>query len=209
MKRKHHFSRKFIEHVTEQKSLYLFVAILYLVGVVFGAIIVNMMDMSQKTELVQYLHYFFRGLVQDDIADASIAFQHSIGDYFKMLALMWILGLSVIGIPVMLIYLFFKGLVTGFTIGFLINQLSWKGLWFAVASVLPINIIVIPVLFILSVAGIQFSLTIIKNRFLQNRGPIYPQFVSYSLLASILSICLLIVAVLEAYISPLLMKGVL
>jgi stage II sporulation protein M len=182
--------------------------VLFLVGVVFGAIIVNTMDIKQKEALVQYLHYFFRGLAQDDIADSSIAFQHSVGDYFKMLALMWILGLSVIGIPVMLIYLFFKGLVTGFTVGFLINQLSWKGLWFAVAAVVPINLIVVPVLLVLSVAGIQFSVTLIKNRFISRHGSIYPQFVRYSLLASVLTIFLLLVAVMEAYISPMLMKGI-
>lgn len=209
MNRNESFVQKFIQHLSEQKTLYLFVGVLYLVGVVFGAIIVNTMDIKQKSELIQYLHYFFRGLAQDDIADPGIAFQHSIGDYFKMLALMWILGLSVIGIPVMLIYLFFKGLVTGFTVGFLINQLSWKGLWFAAAAVLPINLVVVPVLFILSVAGMQFSITLVKNRFIHSRGPIYPQFVNYSLLASVLSMCLLLVAVMEAYISPLMMKGVL
>jgi stage II sporulation protein M len=122
---------------------------------------------------------------------------------------MWILGLSVVGIPVMLVYLFFKGLVTGFTVGFLLSQLSWEGFWFATAAVIPINIIVIPVLLVLSVAGIQFSITLVRNRFIHNRGPIYPQFVRYSILASALTVCLVIVAAMEAYISPSLMKSVL
>ncbi|MXQ52173.1 stage II sporulation protein M [Shimazuella alba] len=208
MKRKNRVLHLLVDHLIEQKSIYLFVSVLFLVGVVFGAVIVNTLDVNKKTELLQYLQYFFQGLARDDIADPSIAFQHSIGDYFKMLALMWILGLSVIGIPVMLVYLFFKGLVTGFTIGFLINQLSWKGLWFAVAAVIPINIVVIPVLLILSVAGIQFSITLVKNRFMNSRGPIYPQFVHYSLLASALTVCLLLVAATEAYVSPVLMKNV-
>jgi stage II sporulation protein M len=208
MKRKNRFLHMMMDHLIEQKSIYLFVSVLFLVGVVFGAVIVNTLDINKKGELLQYLHYFFQGLAQDDIADPSIAFQHSIGDYLKMLALMWILGLSVIGIPVMLVYLFFKGLVIGFTIGFLINQLSWKGFWFALAAVVPINIVVIPVLLVLSVAGIQFSITLIRNRFINSRGPIYPQFVRYSLLASTLTVCLLIVAATEAYISPSLMKYV-
>jgi stage II sporulation protein M len=208
MKRKNHFVHMFVEHIQTQKSIYLFVSVLFLVGVVFGAVIVNTLDVNKKGELLQYLHYFFRGLAQDDIADPSVAFQHSIGDYLKMLALMWILGLSVIGIPIMLVYLFFKGLVTGFTIGFLMNQLSWKGLWFAIAAVVPINIIVIPVLLVLSVAGIQFSITLVRKRFIHTRGPIYPQFVRYSILASILTICLVLVAATEAYISPSLMKNV-
>lgn len=209
MKRKNRFVYMFMEHIQAQKNIYLFVCVLFLVGVVFGSVIVNTLDVNKKGELVKYLHYFFQGLAQDDIADPSVAFQHSIGDYFKMLALMWILGLSVIGIPVMLVYLFFKGLVTGFTIGFLLSQLSWEGFWFAIAAVVPINIIVIPVLLVLSVAGIQFSITLVRNRFIHNRGPIYPQFVRYSILASALTVCLVLVAATEAYISPSLMKNVL
>lgn len=209
MKRKNRFVYMLMEHIQTQKSIYLFVSVLFLVGVVFGSVIVNTLDVNKKGELMQYLHYFFQGLAHDDIADSSVAFQHSIGDYFKMLALMWILGLSVVGIPVMLIYLFFKGLVTGFTIGFLLSQLSWQGFWFATAAVVPINIIVIPVLLVLSVAGIQFSITLVRNRFIQSRGPIYPQFVRYSILATALTVCLVLVAATEAYISPSLMKNVL
>lgn len=209
MKRKNRFVYMLMEHIQTQKSIYLFVGVLFLVGVVFGSVIVNTLDVNKKGELMQYLHYFFQGLAQDDIADSSVAFQHSIGDYLKMLALMWILGLSVVGIPVMLIYLFFKGLVTGFTIGFLLSQLSWQGFWFATAAVVPINIIVIPVLLVLSVAGIQFSITLVRNRFIQSRGPIYPQFVRYSILATALTVCLVLVAATEAYISPSLMKNVL
>jgi stage II sporulation protein M len=208
MKQKNRLLHRVMDHMIEQKSIYLFVGVLFLVGVVFGAVIVNTLDINKKTELLKYLQYYFHGLAQNDIADPSIAFQHSIGDYFKMLALMWLLGLSVIGIPVMLVYLFFKGLVTGFTIGFLVNQLSWKGLWFAIAAVIPINMVVIPALLVLSVAGIRFSITLVRNRFLSNRGLIYPQFVSYSLLASALTICLLLVAATEAYVSPELMKTV-
>lgn len=206
MRRKRRWGHRLAEHIMEHRSLYLFVSVLFFVGIVFGAVIVNTLDVGKKTELLQYLQHFFRGLAQEDIADPLIAFQHSIGDYVKMLALLWILGLSVIGIPVLLVYLFFKGLVIGFTIGFLINQLSWKGVGFALAAVLPINLIVIPVLLVLAVAGIRFSITLVRNRFINNRGPIYPQFVHYSLLATAMTVCLLFVAFTEAYISPMLMR---
>ena len=81
--------------------------------------------------LLEYLGYFFRGLEQNTIAEPKIAFQHSMGDHLKTLGLMWILGLSIIGIPLILILIFLKGLVIGFTVGFLVSQLSWRGLWFA------------------------------------------------------------------------------
>lgn len=196
-------------HLQNLKSLYLFVIVLFLMGVVFGAIIVNTMDPTQKDGLMNYLSYFFRGLKQDGIADPSIAFQHSFGDYLKTIGLLWILGLSVIGIPVIVLLLFVKGIVIGFTIGFLVNQLSWKGVWFAFLAVVPQNLLAVPALMIVGVAGIHFSLLIVRNRLIQHRGTIYPQFVSFSFIATAMALVLFFASIFEAYLSPQLMKWVL
>src|SRR5690606_39488271 len=122
-------------HVKNQMSLYLFITVLFMMGVVFGAVVVNTLSPAQKEGLLEYLGYFFHGLEQNTIAEPKIAFQHSMGDHLKTLGLMWIPGLSIIGIPLMLLLIFFKGLVIGFTVGFLVSQLSWRGMWFAFLSV--------------------------------------------------------------------------
>lgn len=207
MKRKNQWSQTIQVHVENQKSLYIFVTVLFMMGVIFGAVIVNTLDPMQKEGLLNYLSYFFRGLGQDAIADSEVAFQHALGDHLKTVGLMWILGLSVIGIPLLLVFIFLKGLVIGFTVGFLVSQLSWKGLWFAVVAVVPQNLLVIPALMIVAVSGINFSILLVKNRLIHHRGTIYPQFVSYCILVTCMSAVLFISSLIEAYLSPLLMKG--
>lgn len=96
-------------HVESQMSLYLFVGVLFMMGVIFGAIIVNTLSPVQKENLLGYLGHFFQGLDQKDAADPKIAFQHSLGGHFKTLGLMWILGISVIGIPFVFVLMFLKG----------------------------------------------------------------------------------------------------
>lgn len=207
MNRKTNWSQTIQLHVQNQKSLYIFITVLFLMGVIFGAIIVNALDIDQKEGLLGYLSYFFKGLDQNSIADPATAFQQSIGDHIKTLGLMWILGLSVIGIPILLLFIFLKGLMIGFTVGFLVSQLSWKGLWFAFAAVVPQNLLVIPAMIIVAVAGINFSITLVKNRLITHRGTIYPQFVSFSILVTCMAVVMLTSSLFEAYVSPLLMKG--
>ena len=71
----------------------------------------------------------------------SKVFFHNI----KYMGVIWILGISIIGLPVMLILLFLKGMVIGFTVGFLVNQMGWSGFLLSFVSVLPQNIFIIPV----------------------------------------------------------------
>jgi stage II sporulation protein M len=207
MKRKRDWSQAIQVHMRNQKSLYIFVTVLFLMGVIFGAVIVNTLDLQQQEGLLTYLSHFFEGLHQDGIADPEVAFQHSLGDHLKTLGLLWILGLSVIGIPILLIFIFLKGLVVGFTVGFLVSQLSWKGLWFAFVSVVPQNLLVIPVFIIVAVSGMNFSLLLVKNRLIHHRGTIYPQFVSFSILVTCMGGMMLLSSLFEAYLSPYLMKG--
>ena len=66
--------------------------------------------------------------------------------HLKWIGLIWILGLSVIGLPGILILDFLKGVLIGFTVGYLVGQYSWKGLLFALVSIAPQNLFIIPVL---------------------------------------------------------------
>ncbi len=206
MNRKKHFSQNLRHYIESQMSLFIFVTVLFVVGVVFGSVIVNTMSPEQKEGLLGYLGHFFRGLEDESIADPKIALQHSIGNHLKTIGLMWVLGLSIIGLPLILILVFLKGLVIGFTVGFLVSQLSWQGLWFAFVSVVPQNLLVVPVLIFAAVSGIHFSMLLIRSRLIQRRGTIYPQFISYSIQLSLLAFILILASFFEAYLSPVFMR---
>ncbi|MCS1350829.1 stage II sporulation protein M [Mechercharimyces sp. CAU 1602] len=204
--KRNRLSERMKQNVQLHLSQYVFVLVLFIMGLIFGAIIVNTLSPTQKKELIHYMGFFFQGLDQQTIADPKIAFQHSLGSHLKTLGLMWILGLSVIGIPFVLLLIFFKGLVIGFTVGFLVNQLSWQGLWFASLSIIPQNLLVVPAMMMLAVWSMQFASLLIKNRLIARRGTIYPQFLSYAMVAVVLVGVFLVASILEAYISPWLMR---
>lgn len=56
--RKISYKDMFLRHVKDHLSLYIFVSVLFFMGVIFGAIIVNSMTISQKEDLYYYLSQF-------------------------------------------------------------------------------------------------------------------------------------------------------
>lgn len=196
-------------YAREHQSLYWFTIVLFTMGIIFGAVLVNSLPLSQKQELYGFLQYFFNSLSQQGIPETSTHFHQSFGFYAKTVAIMWVLGLSIIGLPMILLMLFLKGVVVGFTVGFLVNQLQWQGVTFAMMGILPQNLLVVPALFIIGVSGISFSLRLIKTRLVSKRDDIMPHFIGYTVLVMCMLGVLTMAALFETFVSPRLMQVVL
>jgi stage II sporulation protein M len=196
-------------HFREHSSIYLFVVVLFLMGVIFGAIVVNSLTFSQKEDLAYYLSQFFGEVSNGKVAASKDVFAQSLFDNSKFIGMMGILGISIIGLPVILIVLFMKGLVIGFTVGFLVNQMGWNGFLLSFVSVLPQNFIIIPVFIITATIAVSISLKMIRRQFMKKISePILPLLGRYALVFVVAGLFLVSAALFEAYISPSLMKTV-
>lgn len=196
-------------HVKQNLSIYVFTVILFVMGIIFGAVVVNSLSYDQKDDLFLYLNRFFGHVSSGDMAEASLMFKQSFIHYLKYIGLMWILGVSIIGLPIILILLFLKGIVVGFTVGFLVNQLGLHGFLLSFVSVMPQNIILIPVFLICTAQAIMFSIKMVRQQFIKRvNEPILAHFTNYTLLMVVMIVFISIASVYEAYISPALMKSV-
>ncbi|MGG3282487.1 stage II sporulation protein M [Paenibacillus solani] len=201
--------QSFRQAFKDQTMLYVFVGVLFLVGVLFGALMVNALSLEQQQDMARYLNHFFVNVQDSGNTMGSSSYWSIAALHLKWIGLIWILGLSVIGLPGILILDFLKGVLIGFTVGYLIGQYSWKGLLFALVSIAPQNLFVIPVLMMCSVAAITFSLYIIRDRFIMNRGSSMTKpFASYAMLTFIMVLLTLGVASFETWVTPVMMRWV-
>jgi stage II sporulation protein M len=196
-------------HIKEHSSIYLFITVLFMMGIVFGAIVVNSLSPGQKQDLYLYLSRFFGQVVEGEFANSNDLFLQSYMHHLKYIGLMWILGISIIGLPIILILLFLKGIVVGFTVGFLVNQLGWEGFLLSFVSVLPQNLIIIPAFIIIGTIAVSFSLRLIGQIIAKRANlPFMQIFSRYTGVAVIICCFVALASVFEAYSSPLLMKQV-
>ncbi|AIC94172.1 MULTISPECIES: stage II sporulation protein M [Shouchella] len=200
--------QQLMNHMKQRKSVYLFVSILFLMGIIFGAFLVNSISLTQRHDLFLHLSQFFHEMNNGHIeATANELFVNSIVHYSKYIGLLWILGISMIGLPIIFILLFMKGIVIGFTVGFLVNQMGAQGFVIAFVTVFPQNIILIPVFIAVGCLSVRFCIRLFKHTFMKGiHEPIFPHFLSYTVTIVCLLAVTFIAALFESYVAPSLLK---
>ncbi|MRH42328.1 stage II sporulation protein M [Aquibacillus halophilus] len=190
------------EHFSNHAVIYFFMLVLFLIGVIFGAVIVNSMNFIQKQDLFFYLDRFFGQLLEGPVVDKQEMLRSSLFYHLKYLLLLFILGLSIIGLPIIWILLFVKGLVIGFSVGFFVNQMGWQGLIFAAASIAPQNFLIIPIYLVAGSLAMIFSLTLLRKLFTRRlQQPILQPFLRYTSLYLTLLVIGSLAAIIESFIS--------
>lgn len=186
--------------------LYFLLVLALMIGISAGAITINVLNEEQSQGLISFLDSFFKVLSQEKI-DSFTLLKHSLANNFQTIVLIWILGITVIGLPIVIFIVVLRGFIVGFTVGFLINELGFKGFTFSMLTILPQNIFVIPGLIALAVLSINFSIKIITSK--TKRGTKFSfisELTSYSISTAILSLLIILGSFVEAYITPVFMK---
>jgi stage II sporulation protein M len=119
----------------------------------------------------------------------------------KTVLAIWFLGLTVIGVPLILVVVFLRGFALGFTVSFLCHEKAGTGILISFLSVLPQNLFYIPFLIIWAVIAVNFSLYILRGRKNENI-PLIAGLITYCILLLAIMLVFLAGALVEAYLSP-------
>lgn len=185
---------------------YFFVGLLFVLGIIFGAIAVNALSPQQKVELLDYVQVFLRGLTQKlgDI-DSGVVLKQSVANNLKTAGLVWFLGVTVIGVPLTVVVLFVRGFVIGFSVGFLFSEMGAKGVALSFLAILPQNIIAVPVILAVGVSSLAFSVLMVRQRVGRFRVNLAEELLAYTFTCLVLSALLVGASLIEAYVTPVLM----
>jgi len=191
------------DHIKDNKYTYLSLFLFYIIGISLGAIAVNDLDFQQKDEMTKYFNGFLKLLNSSEVNKISL-FKLSLLDNFKIIALFWILGFTVIGIPIYYIIIGMRGFTTGFSSGIIMGVLGTKGILISIICFLPKEIIVIPCLIALGVNGIKLSRGILKNWFrksMKNENGVKQRICPYSFVTVFFSLFIFFATIFEVFIS--------
>jgi stage II sporulation protein M len=193
-------------HIKENIGVYFTVTLFFAIGISIGAFTVKALDDVQKQALIKYLQGFFQILTSKKV-DSLVVLKQSAKNNLQTVFVLWILGITVIGIPITLLIIGIRGFIIGFTVGFLLDGLGIKGFFFTILAILPQNLIIIPCIIGISVISVNFSVMLIKDRLAKRWTRNYwEKFFSYSLFIVVvlgISVC---GSLIEAYITPIFIK---
>ena len=118
--------------------------------------------------------------------------------------IIWFMGLTVIGMPVVYGIIAFKGFSLGYTLSAIIAILGKNGIAFSIFALFVHNLIYIPSIFIISVSGIKLHKSIMKDKRKEN---IKLEICRHSITSFIVCIILVLAAFLEVYVSTSLLNN--
>lgn len=189
------------QHVSENRWQYLLIVVIFLAGIIIGDYKSGGLNDGVKNHLLGLIDNYLNGGADAELNKQAILL-NSFLNQAKSVVAIWFLGLTIIGMPLILAIVFLKGFSLGFTVCFLVKEKAMSGILISILSILPQNLIYIPLLIIWSVVGINFSVYITRSR--SGIGiPLGRGFISYTLLMLISLMIVLVGALIEAYLSPL------
>jgi stage II sporulation protein M len=169
-------------------------------GVVFGSVYVGYMDYYALEDLESGLDYFLQ--ITDEggqVSSAKIA-TNSLNTNGIFILYTVICGLAVIGLPLVVVMVAFRGALLGFTVGYLVQRLGWKGIVFSLVTIFPFSLINVLVSLFSGATAMTFSWIIIKKVFGRDQNPTpILGFLSLQLLTFLV---MFLLALLEAAVVP-------
>ncbi|MCB2308025.1 stage II sporulation protein M [Clostridium estertheticum] len=195
------------KHIQENYWLYIISILCVFTGIILGIYSVKYMGEFEHKDLVNYLINFIDPSNTSGISYKLIFFQ-SIKNNLPVIIFLWFLGLTIVGLPIIVIIDLLKGFTVGFTFSFMISGLGKSGIGIAMLGVLPQNLIYIPCIIFASVISMEFSIMLLRNKFnKQWTSSISSRIIYYSVIFIVIIGILFIGIIIESYIAPYFVKN--
>lgn len=158
---------KLLPKIKLNKKLFIFLIVISLIALISGSLLVVLLDKTDKQIVTNYLTNFIDNISKNKIEYKSTLINSLISNIALILGI-WLLGISVIGIPI-IIFLYFTQIFTfGFALGTLILNYKFKGIILAFIYTFPNYLILFSTLLVLVsysiILSIKLITTIIKRK---------------------------------------------
>ena len=192
---------KLKSNIRINKSLFVFLIVIIAVGVAAGSIFVTVLSNEDKVMVSDYLNNFLNNLNTNNL-NYSGTFINTVIFTLGAVLLIWLLGISVIGFILILLFLFIKAFSLGFSIGSIIINFNFKGILIAGAYVVPHHIINIMVYLLISSYALVLSYRLI-NSFTKKKSFEFKSVFNRYMFVLLFSLVILLVSVIyEVYGAP-------
>lgn len=139
------------------KKIYLFLGILFTIGLILGIIFLVYLDESSKEIILLNINEWLQGLENTHL--------NNILPHIIILSSLFILSLFLVGLPLILFFVFYNGFSIGFMLMALVDIFGIKGILYGIIYTLISKGIYLFLLFIFIITMIKIVVILFKNYF--------------------------------------------
>lgn len=196
---------KFKLSIKRNKKLLVFLSVLGITGIVSGSIFNIMLNESDKTLISSYITNFFDNITNNTLDNIS-ALKNAFFSEISYILIIWLLGISIIGIPIILFMYFSKFFILGFSISSIISNYGIKGCILSLGYIFPHKIINIIIYTILTLFTLKVSCKILYN-IIRREKLDFKIVLNKYLIVLLINIGIIVLTTLfEVFITPIIIK---
>ncbi|MCI6898978.1 MAG: stage II sporulation protein M [Bacilli bacterium] len=191
--------KKIIKKLKDKKQ-FIIIFVICTVAFIIGVLLPSILNEENRKIIQTSLNSFFDTIKNNQLKTNELLFKTLTSNIIIDLIL-WLLGISIIGIPIVIILLGYKSLSLGFTISSIISTYKLNGVIKALIYIVP-NIINLFIFFVISYYSISFSLMLFNYLFRKkeyNKRIIVNRYLKLLVISIII---LIFSSVIETYVVP-------
>lgn len=154
---------KLKKEILSKKIIILVVFIVFILGLLFGSIYITLLNNSNKKVVLDSVNNYYSSFNKISITDKFNIFKSNLSSNLIYYIVMWLLGLSIIGLPIIVFMVFMRFFVTGFNISSLFACYKLKGLKYVLVYLVPSNIILLLLSIFLGIYSVNISIRLATN----------------------------------------------
>ena len=190
----------------QQKKLYIFLTVFSIIAIISGILFYFILSDTDKKTSMDLIDNFFKTLHSNKNLNYFSSLLSSLTNNISFSLIIWTLGISIIGLPIIVILLFFRCFVLGFSISSIIAKYGLKGILKAFLYVFPHQLILIIILMLLSFYAVSFCIKLFKYLFLKEQINFKEAMRKYIKILAITIIANIFLSLYETYIATYLIR---
>ena len=128
----------------------------FLVGGLLGALALEALTGTTRLQLLELVQRFLN-VTAERSPNPGPLLGVALLQNLRVLGLVYLLGVSVAGLPLVLLAVLFRGFVLGFAVGFLLGTLHSIGLFVSLIAIVLPNVAILPAWLATGAGGVRFS----------------------------------------------------
>ena len=188
----------------KKKIIIVSMFIVIILGLLFGSIYITIFSNNDKKELLDNISNYFSYFKDIDFSKKLIIFKGSLIKNIIYFIILWGVGLSIVGIPITYIMIYYKSFILGFSIAGIFAKYKINGLLKILLYIFPGKILILVLSIIIGVFGVSLSIKLVNTFLKKDKLNFSVISGKYTLLLLISILVSILTAGIDAFILPIL-----
>lgn len=197
---------KYRKEISKKNNFLVLILGIFILGLIFGSIYITILGKSEKALIINSVGNYFNEIKGVSFDSSINVFKNSLISNLLYNISMWLLGLSAIGLPVIIIMVFFKSFVLSFSVSSIIAKYGFKGILGALLYIFPSPLITGIFSIILGTYSMIISVKLIRSAFTKQTINFKSFMGKYFFILLISVLVSVLCALIDAFASPYILK---